>query len=153
MYKIYQVTTNETLEDVARKFNTTREELIRLNGNINNLIGSYLIVPNNNEYQTYIVKDGDNIYKIARDNNIDFSTLLKINGLDADDYIYPNQQILLPTNKMYVTNEGDTMGMIFNKLGITPNQISNLEEIKVAVAENIERSRFVFVPDNLEYLI
>jgi len=30
---------------------------------------------------------------------------------------------------------------------------ANLEEIKVAVAENIERSRFVFVPDNLEYLI
>lgn len=137
MYKIYQVTTNETLEDVARKFNTTREELIRLNGNINNLIGSYLIVPNNNEYQTYIVKDGDNIYKIARDNNIDFSTLLKINGLDADDYIYPNQQILLPTNKMYVTNEGDTMGMIFNKLGITPNQISNLEEIKVEEDQTI----------------
>lgn len=137
MYKIYQVTTNETLEDVARKFNTTREELIRLNGNINNLIGSYLIVPNNNEYQTYIVKDGDNIYKIARDNNIDFSTLLKINGLDADDYIYPNQQILLPTNKMYVTNEGDTMGMIFNKLDITPNQISNLEEIKVEEDQTI----------------
>lgn len=131
MYKIYQVMTNETLDDIARKFNTTREELIRLNGNINNLMGSYLIVPNNSEYKVYIVKDGDNIYKIARDNNIDFSTFLKINGLDADDYIYPNQEILLPINKIYISNEGDTMGMILNNLGITPDEISNLEEIKV----------------------
>jgi len=30
---------------------------------------------------------------------------------------------------------------------------ASLEEIKVAVDENIERSRFVFVPHNLEYLI
>ena len=137
MYKIYQVTTNETLDDIARKFNTTREELIRLNGNINNLMGSYLIVPNNSEYQTYTVKNGDNIYKIARDNNIDVATLLKINGLDADDYIYPNQQILLPTNKMYVTSEGDTMGMILNKLGIKLDEISNLEEIKVEEDQTI----------------
>lgn len=131
MYKIYQIIANETLDDIARKFNTTREELIRLNGNIDNLMGSYLIVPNNSEYETYIVKSGDNIYKIARDNNIDIATLLKINGLDNDDYIYPNQQILLPTNKMYITNESDTMGIILNKLGITPNEISNLDEIKV----------------------
>lgn len=137
MYKIYQITTNETLDDIARKFNTTREELIRLNGNINNLMGSYLIVPNNSEYQTYTVKNGDNIYKIARDNNIDVATLLKINGLDADDYIYPNQQILLPTNKMYVTSEGDTMGMILNKLGIKLDEISNLEEIKVEEDQTI----------------
>jgi len=30
---------------------------------------------------------------------------------------------------------------------------ASLEEVKVAVAENIERSRFIFLPDNLEYLI
>lgn len=30
---------------------------------------------------------------------------------------------------------------------------ASLEEVKVAVAENIGRSRFVFLPDNLEYLI
>jgi len=137
MYKIYQVTMNESLDDIARKFNTTKEELIRLNGNVSNLMGSYLIVPNNSEYETYIVKDGDNIYKIAREKNIDFSTLLKINGLDADDFIYPNQQILLPTNKIYVTNKSDTMGMIFNKLGITPNEISNLEDIKVEEDQTI----------------
>lgn len=137
MYKIYQVTTNETLDDIANKFNTTKEELIKLNGNVNNLMGSYLIVPNNSEYQTYIVKQGDNIYKIAREKNIDFATLLKINGLDADDYIYPNQQLLLPTNKMYVTNEGDTLGMVLNKLGNTLDEIGNLEDLKLESNQTI----------------
>lgn len=132
MYKIYQVLTNETLDDIAKKFNTTKEELIKLNGNISNLIGSYLIVPNNNsQYQTYIVKEGDNIYKIASEHNIDYATLLKINGLDADDYIYPNQQILLPTKKMYITNDGDTIDTILKKLDVTVDQIGNLDELKL----------------------
>lgn len=131
MYKIYQVLTNETLDDIAKKFNTTKEELIKLNGNISNLIGSYLIVPNNSQYQTYIVKEGDNIYKIASEHNIDYATLLKINGLDADDYIYPNQQILLPTKKMYITNDGDTIDTILKKLDVTVDQIDNLDELKL----------------------
>lgn len=131
MYKIYQVLANETLDDIAKKFNTTKEELIKLNGNISNLIGSYLIVPNNSQYQTYIVKEGDNIYKIASEHNIDYATLLKINGLDADDYIYPNQQILLPTKKMYITNDGDTIDTILKKLDVTVDQIDNLDELKL----------------------
>lgn len=61
MYKVYQVTTNETLDDIAQKFGTTKEELQKLNGNIDNLFGSFIIVPNN-EYDTYIVKQGDTIF-------------------------------------------------------------------------------------------
>ena len=138
MYKIYQVLANESLDDIANKFNTTKEELLKLNGKISNLVGSYLIVPNNNgKYQTYIVKEGDNIYKIADEHNIEYETLLKINGLDPDDYIYPNQQILLPLRKMYITSDGDTIGFILKKLDITADQIGNLDELKLKSDQTI----------------
>ena len=42
---------------------------------------------------------------------------LKINGLNKDDYIYPNQEILIPKNNYsyYVTKDGDTMNLVSNK--------------------------------------
>lgn len=129
MYKIYQVG-NETLSDIADKLNTTVENLEKLNG-INNVVpGSYIIIPSNNmEYSTYIVKQGDNIYSIARMHGVDYDTLLKLNGLNENDYIYPNQEILIPNSKMYVTNKEENLKMILNKLQIELSDIKNLEDL------------------------
>lgn len=129
MYKIYQVG-NETLSDIADKLNTTVENLEKLNG-INNVVpGSYIIIPSNNmEYSTYIVKQGDNIYSIARMYGVDYDTLLKLNGLNENDYIYPNQEILIPNSKMYVTNKEENLKMILNKLQIELSDIKNLEDL------------------------
>ena len=81
MYKIYQVG-NETLNDIAAKFNTTIEALEKLNGIQSVIPGSYIIIPNteSSDYTTYIVKQGDNLYAIARAYQVDYPTLLKING-------------------------------------------------------------------------
>ena len=130
MYKIYQVG-NETLSDIARKFNTTIEDLERING-INNVIpGSYIIIPtiDTSEYTKYIVKQGDNMYAIARMYGVDYDTLLKVNGLNADDYIYPNQEIIIPTSKVYVTNGNETINEILNKLQISMENIKNIGDL------------------------
>ena len=130
MYKIYQVG-NETLNDIASKFNTTTETLEKLNGIQSVIPGSYIIIPNteSSDYTTYIVKQGDNLYAIARTYQVDYPTLLKINGLDENDYIYPNQQIMIPNNKMYVTNEQEKISDILNKLNIKLDGIKNLEDL------------------------
>lgn len=130
MYKIYQVG-NETLNDIAAKFNTTTETLEKLNGIQSVIPGSYIIIPNteSSDYTTYIVKQGDNLYAIARTYQVDYPTLLKINGLDENDYIYPNQQIMIPNNKMYVTNEQEKIKDILNKLNIKLDGIKNLEDL------------------------
>ena len=130
MYKIYQVG-NETLIDIATKFNTTTETLEKLNGIQSVIPGSYIIIPNteSSDYTTYIVKQGDNLYAIARTYQVDYPTLLKINGLDENDYIYPNQQIMIPNNKMYVTNEQEKISDILNKLNIKLDGIKNLEDL------------------------
>ena len=126
MYKIYQVQ-NETLEDIANKLNTTVDEIVKLNGTSNIVPGSYIIVPTNKEFTTYIVKQGDNIYSIAKNNGVDYETLLKINGLDPNDYIYPNQEIIIPNRRVYVTKENETIRDIINKLNI--KDIKNIEDL------------------------
>lgn len=126
MYKIYQVQ-NETLADIARKLNTTVDEIVKLNGTSNITPGSYIIVPAGRDFTTYIVKQGDNIYSIAKNNGVDYETLLKINGLDQNDYIYPNQEIIIPNRKVYVTKENETIKEVMNKLNM--NDIKNIEDL------------------------
>lgn len=129
MYKIYQVV-NETLEDIAKKINTTSENLKKINGINSAIPGSYIIIPTNeSEYKKYIVKQGDNVYTIARENGVDYNTLLKINGLNENDYIYPNQEILIPNNNIYITGENETINDIINKLKIDIEQIQNIGEL------------------------
>lgn len=135
MYQVYQVLLGETIESIAKKIGLPVDELRRLNGIGDNAIikeGSYIIIPknminnDNMNYKTYIVKQGDNMYQIARDNNIDFKTLLKINGLKENDYIYPNQEIIIPNRNTYVTNNNDTVMDVMTKLNIKEDKIGNL---------------------------
>lgn len=133
MYKVYQFTDGDTLANVARKFGTTEENLKKINGIVGDNImirpGSFVIVPINNMnasfLTTYMVKKGDNMYAIAKELGVAEATLLSINGLEKDDYIYPNQEILVPSNntKLYITKDGDTLKSVTNDLGISINQI------------------------------
>lgn len=130
MYEIYTPKNTDTLSIVADKFNTTEEELRNINGLDNNYLitpDKELIVPKitNNNYDYYTVKKGDNIYQIAQNNNMDYELLLKMNGLDKDDYIYPNQTILLPKKNYltYLTKEGDTIEDIISKTNTDLEQL------------------------------
>jgi LysM repeat protein len=52
-----------------------------------------VITKNELQSNEYTVKKGDTYTKIAQINNIDINLLLKINGLDVDDIIYPGQKL------------------------------------------------------------
>ena len=62
-------------------------------------------------FDYYMVSNGDTLYKIARDNNIDASLLAALNGINENDYIYPNQVLLIPKagSIIYITAVGDTL--------------------------------------------
>jgi LysM repeat protein len=51
--------------------------------------------------------------------------LIKLNGLDKDDYIYPGQEILIPNEnvRIYITEEGSTLRDAASKLGDDVNSI------------------------------
>ena len=144
MYEIYAPKNTDTLATVANKFNTTEEELRQING----LEESYLIEQNkelivpkikNNNYDYYTVKKEDSIYQIAKNNDIDYELLLKINGLDKDDYIYPNQTILLPKKDYitYLTKEGDTIEDIMNNTNTALEQLLKYNNNIYLVPEQI----------------
>lgn len=131
MYQIYQIAANDTLAAIAQKFNTTIDELRRLNGmGMNYMLspGNYIVIPSNqnNMYQTYTVKKGDTLYQIAMDKGTTVQNLLLINGLKESDYIYPDQQILIPGEgvNIYVT-ENETLNSVASKLGMSTEDLIN----------------------------
>lgn len=116
MFDKYRVKANESLDDIAKKFHTNRTYLEDLNNLYSNEYlrqGMDIIVPKNQEkyFDTYTISTGDSLYAIGRKYNINPELLAAINGLDMDDYIYPNQVILLPVSNYsyYITKDGDTL--------------------------------------------
>ena len=118
MYSVYKIMFGDTLDSIASKTNTTVDELMNINSNIDMNVDSYIVVPanSNDSFFTYIVKSGDNLYQIAREYNISAQDLASINGIKIDDYLYPNQQIMVPTDgtNIYVTKEGDTLDFVLD---------------------------------------
>lgn len=130
MYKIYKVLKDETPEDIAQKFNTTPAELSSINGgeSLDSIKeGDFIIVPIQEEafFDSYKIQKGDTIYAIAKKYGANETDLLKLNGLDKNDYIYPGEEILVPKKEVrfYITNEGDTMNVAAEKLNVRPGQI------------------------------
>lgn len=126
MYEIYTVKFGDNINNLANLYNTTVEELVKINGiiDINNLKeGMQIIVPASNEddiYKYYTVRKGDTLYGIADKNNIDIKLLVGINGLEVNDYIYPNQTLILPKDGvvLYLTNDNDTITSVVDNYNI-----------------------------------
>ena len=124
MYQIYQIMPNDTLASVAQKFNTTIDDIRRINGfGMNYMLspGNYVVVPGmmDENYQTYTVQKGDNLYQIAMKYGTTVDILLLLNGIEDSGYIYPGQQIIVPRNNIsvYIT-EDETLGSISSKSGV-----------------------------------
>ena len=124
MYDIYTVNNNETITSIANKLNINPNLLSSINNNVINLTpGMTLLIPKkNNEYfDFYKVSNGDTLFNIARKYNVNINMLSMLNGLDNEDYIYPNQVIMIPKDnvRIYITAEGDTLQNVIK--GINAN--------------------------------
>lgn len=86
-----------------------------------------VIVPKNNQdyFNYYTVEKGDSLYGIARRYNINPELLAGLNGLVMDDYIYPNQEILVPKSgySYYITKDGDTIDLVAGLFKISSNEL------------------------------
>lgn len=103
----------ENIFDVAQKLKLDVDFLKQLNKNIDS---SYIVIPADmdSSFMRYTVKQGDTVYSIASMYNIDYRDLLTLNGLNMEDYIYPNQEIMIPSNntRVYITKQFDTLDKI-----------------------------------------
>ena len=129
----YIVKAGDTLWSIAKKFDTTVNELKSLNNLATNLlkVGTSLIVPNSND--TYIVKNGDTLYSIARENNISVDKLKEINNLTSDIIRVGQELKLINTNnseiKKYIVKVGDTLYSIANRFNTTVDVIKKLNKL------------------------
>ena len=121
MYNKYLIKEGERIDYLANKFNTTIDKLMEINNIYDYRLfkaGREINVPSDNDYfTTYTVNSGDSLYQIARRYNINPTLLAALNGLNMDDYIYPNQKIIIPKSgySFYITKEGDTLELVGKK--------------------------------------
>ena len=134
----YTVQKGDSLYSIAQKLGTTVDELKKLNNlTSNNLsIGQILKIPEkyvqDNEKNIYVVKKGDSLYSIARDNNTTVNELKTINNLTSD-ILTIGQTLLLPsatvTANTYTVQKGDTLYGIANKLGTTVSELKSINNL------------------------
>ena len=135
MFDKYLIKSGDTLEGIAKKYHTTLDNILDLN-NVRYMsdlrVGNEIIVPKEKEmyFNTYLIEKGDNLYSIARRYNINPSLLAALNGLNMDDYIYPNEQILIPKAgySYYITAPGDTLELVAKEFGVPKDKLLNENE-------------------------
>ena len=121
MNDIYKIESGDTIESIASMFRVNIDDLLEVN-NISYPMelreGMNLIIPQNKDdyFLTYVIEKGDTLYQIGRKYNINPDLLAALNGLNKEDYIYPNQEILIPKNNYsyYLTDEGDTLSSVIS---------------------------------------
>ena len=130
MYDKYSIKKGETLEQIAKRFNTNKDVL----KSINNIYydeqiraGMDVVVPKNpeNYFNYYVIEKGDTLYEIGKKYNINPELLASMNGLEIEDYIYPNQEILIPKSgySYYITKEGDTLDTVLDTFDISQKKL------------------------------
>ncbi len=97
-YQTYKVVKGDTLYKIAQEFNTTVDEIKRLNNlTSNNLaIGQELKIPTTTtNYQTYKVVGGDTLYKIAQEFNTTVDEIKRLNNLTSNNLAI-GQELKIP---------------------------------------------------------
>lgn len=123
MYEIYTVTNGDTITSIATKYNVDPAMIYKINGldpDYIPVVGTNLIVPvrNNTNFEYYSIKKGDNLYQIAQKFGTNPRLLAMLNGIEENDYIYPNQVIMVPAPgvSFYLVKNKDTLSTIAKTL-------------------------------------
>lgn len=144
----YIVQSGDTLSEIASKFGTTVQYLVRINGISNpNLIypgevlkieSSGIAKQQSSENTTYTVKAGDTLSEIAEKFGTTVSKLVGLNDISNPDLIYPGQKLIISkgNSKIFigvvVVKVGDTVSGIASRYNTTVENIVNLNDLKNA---------------------
>lgn len=139
---IYIVKKGDSLYSIANKYNTTVEELKRINNLTSNIlsIGQVLKLPsdkaNNVEKEentiSYTVKKGDSLYSIARKYDTTIDRIKDLNNLTTN-LLSIGQVLLIPTDTnletTYTVKKGDSLYSIAKKYNTTVDRLKQLNNL------------------------
>lgn len=172
---MYTVKKGDSLYSIAMKYNTTVGQIVSLNNLKNNnlSIGQVLRIPETYTKEeemimptfiNYIVKKGDNLYSIARSNNVSVDTIMKDNGI-TNINLQVGQVLKIRTEGMteieecigtdytppeevssinYTVKKGDNLYNIANKYNTSITAISNLNNLK---SNNLSIGQVLKIPN------
>ena len=155
---IYVVKSGDSLYSIAKKYNTTVDNLKNLNNLTSNvlMIGQQLLVPtvNNNSSSTYVVQNGDSLYKIAQKYNTTVNDIKSLNNLSSDALMI-GQTLKIPTNTSnsttsgnnttYTVKSGDSLYKIAQRYNTTVNAIKRLNGLS---SDNLSVGQQLLIPSS-----
>ena len=159
---IYKVVRGDTLWGIARKNSITLSSLLASNPNLSKSsklsIGQEIMIPSGSAVTTdvpssaqqavapadgssgtYVVRPGDNLSRIARNNQVSLASLMEVNGMNSRSIIRPGQTLILPDAsttpstpaiKPAVVTPGATTHVV--KKGENLTRISSIYSVSIA---------------------
>ena len=139
-YFIYTVIKGDSLYSIAKRYNTSVNDIINTNNlkNINLYIGQKLRIPEKDysekpiNFDVYIVKKGDSLYKISKEYNIPVDTIINDDNLNSN-ILRIGQELKLrkevveecygEESNTYIVVKGDTLYSIARKFNITVEEL------------------------------
>ena len=142
----YTVKSGDTLYKIATQYNTTINELIELNNLSTTIlsVGQQLQVPvegsgnQTDNYTTYTVKNGDNLYQIALKYGVTVETIKQANNLTSN-LLSIGQTLKIPTQniqtnyKEYEVKAGDSLYSIAQLFNTTVDDIMNANNLQTTI--------------------
>ena len=132
---VYIVKSGDSLYKIAQNYDTTVSELMQLNNltSTSLSIGQILEIPvSTPSSNTYTVKSGDSLYKIAQNYNTTVNELVNLNNLSTTS-LSIGQVLKLPTtsstDSTYTVKSGDSLYKIASANNTTVNELMTLNNL------------------------
>ena len=136
----YTIKSGDSLYALAKRFNTTIDEIKRINNLTSNLlsIGQKLIIPSSNNNPnipsnetTYTVKSGDSLYALSKKYNTTVDEIKRINNLNSN-LLSIGQILIIPSSNSaikYAVIKGDSLYSIAKKFNTTIDEIKRINNL------------------------
>ena len=136
----YTVKSGDSLYKIAQKYNTTVDEIKRLNNLTSNIlsVGQVLKLPTTSSETSssntvdYTVKSGDSLYKIANQYNVTVDAIKRANNLTTNT-LQIGQVLRIPLGTSrettYTVKSGDSLYSIAKKYNTTVNRLKELNNL------------------------
>lgn len=164
-YTVYTVKPGDTLYKIANTYDINVNDLIEYNNlsSTNLSVGQQLLIPavqEESEYDTYTVKAGDTLYKIANQYNTTTMELMNINNLSSNilsigqKILIPKTTQQLPTTEIeYIVKSGDNLYDIANRYGISVTELKNYNNLTSSLLSIGQILRIPTANEGITYVV